>query len=372
MSNQTNPLPAFNHAETVGSFLLPDEIKQARADHDAGAVSSDMLKAVEDECISSLVKKQIEVSLPTVTDGEFRRRYWHRDFFWDLIGIEKQSITEGHVFQPVETMTDLIQISAPVRFNPQHKFFDHFIFLQSEAGGYPVRQSIPAPSQLLETLSRPEMNTRSVYSSREELVEDISRAYNETILHFYHLGCRHIQLDDVTWGRFCDPVSYNQLMQGGMDADRMMAESLEVNNLALSVLPDDLEVSTHICRGNHHSAWQPAGDYGIIAPVLFAHENVDKFLVEFDINMRNDFSPLRYIPEGKRVVLGLLATHSPQLEDPEQIADSVRQAGAFIDHEMISISPRCGFHAEDMSTLTERDQWEKISLLQSVAASLWR
>lgn len=363
---------ASSHAEIVGSFILPERIKEARAQHASGIIDSQQLRTIEDECVSGLVSRQKAAGLNVITDGEYRRRHWANDFFYGLDGIEKVTITEGHLYQPQEVMCDLALLSGKVRYNRNHPFFSHFEFVSRLAGDWRVKQTLPSPSQLFMTLKSHNGNILHYYGSDNDLIHDIVGVYVMTIRRFYELGCRHIQLDDNCWGRFCDPDSLNRLIVDGEDVSAVIEKLVGINNMVIDALPDDMFVAAHICRGNHHSPWIPAGDYRFIAPALFGGLHADRFLIEFDITLNNDFSPLRYIPADTEVVLGLLASHYPQMESMSILAGSIAEASRYVDIDRLGVSPRCGFHSDETLALTEQSQWDKVELLLDVACALWK
>lgn len=363
---------ALSHAEIIGSFLLPERLKEARAQHASGNIDSQQLRIIEDECVTGLVQQQKAAGLTVITDGEYRRSHWANDFFYGLEGIEKVTITEGHLYQPQEVMCDLALLSGKVRYNPRHPFFSHFEFVSRIAGDCRVKQTVPAPSQLFMTLKSHNGNILHYYGSDDDLIHDIVDAYVMTLNRFYELGCRHIQFDDNCWGRFCDPDSLDRLIVDGEDVTAVVGRLVDINNRVIDALPGDMFVACHICRGNHHTAWSPAGDYEFVAPALFAGLHVDRLLVEFDITLDNNFAPLRYVPAGTEVVLGLLASHYPQMESPQMLAESIAEASKYVDCDKLGISPRCGFHSDEALALTWQSQWDKIRLLLDVAGALWK
>lgn len=363
-------------ADIVGSFLRPAVLKDARVKFEDGKITSEDLKIIEDECIRELVQKEVAAGLQTVTDGEFRRSYWHLDFFWGFLGVEHNVLPHGYFFHDEETRADSVRLTDRVRFNPHHPHLEHFRFLHSIAPeGTTPRQDIPAPAQFYAELFRDtnaEAVARIYGSDTDALVEDIATAYRQTILAFYDLGCRHLKLDDCTWGMLCDREFWNKMAGSGYDADVLQRTYLTVNNKAIENLPADLTITTHVCRGNYHSTYATSGDYEPVAANLFGKENVEAYYLEFDDERSGDFNPLRYLSEGKKVVLGLITTKRPQLEDREQIIQRIREATKFVPLERLCLSPQCGFAStEEGNILTEEEQWRKIALVQEIAKEVW-
>lgn len=365
---------AAHHFEIVGSFLRPEELKKAREAFATGEITADDLKVVEDQAIEQLVKKQKEVGLKTISDGEFRRSYWHLDFFWGFNGIEHNVMDQGYLFHGEETRADSARLSGKISFNPQYPVFDEYRFLVKISDGTPIRQSIPAPAQLYAELVRGtnEEKIDVFYPNREELYQDIAKAYNETIKELYNLGCRDIKLDDCTWGMLVDKNFWKTMTNGEYDTQAIQEFYLRLNNDAIANLPDDLHITTHICRGNYHSTWATSGGYEPVGRTLLGHEDVEAFFLEFDDERSGNFEPLRFVPEDKQVVLGLVTSKDGKLEDKATIIERIKEASNYVPLERLSLSPQCGFAStEEGNILTEKDQWEKIRLIIEVANDVW-
>ena len=322
--------------DIVGSFLRPDVLKQARADFNAGIIDAAQLKTVEDVAIRDLVAKQKAAGLKVVTDGEFRRSYWHLDFMWGLQGIERRTSREGYMFHDEETTADTAVVTGPIS-GEKHPFVEHFKFVQALAGdGHVARQTIPAPIQTFSevTLDRcdgQQESLRSVYATDEELADAIAAAYRQVI----ELG-------------------------------------VALNNAAIEGAPEDLVINTHVCRGNYHSTYAFEGGYDPVAPYLFAHENVNAFYLEFDTPRAGGFEPLAHVAEGKKVVLGLITSKQPGLEDKEVVKARIKEASKYVPLENLYLSPQCGFASCEIGNkLTEEEQWAKIALIQEIAAEVW-
>ncbi|WBL25344.1 5-methyltetrahydropteroyltriglutamate--homocysteine S-methyltransferase [Zunongwangia sp. HGR-M22] len=364
-----------NKSDVVGSFLRPETLKKAREQFAKNEVSASELKKIEDEEIAKLIEKQKQSGLNAITDGEFRRSYWHLDFFWGLDGIEHFLKDRGYLFQGEETRKDSARLSGKIKFNPNHPVFDSFLFLKEHVGEEHVaRQSIPAPAQLYAELVRGdnEEYVKKYYSDQEELFKDIAEAYQQTILKLYDLGCRDLKFDDCTWAMLCDADFWKTMAGEGFDRNDLKETYLKLNNSALENLPEDLHLSTHVCRGNYHSTWAASGGYEPVADTLFAKEAVENFYLEFDDDRSGDFEPLRFVPKDKKVVLGLLTSKNATLENKQVIIDRIKEATQYVDLERLSLSPQCGFAStEEGNILTEEDQWKKIELINEISQEVW-
>lgn len=363
------------HFDIVGSFLRPQELKDARQAFTEGRITKDQLTAVEDSLITELIKKQKAAGLPVITDGEFRRAYWHLDFMWGFNGIEETELEHGYRFSTQETTPGSIKLVGKITGH-NHPFVEHFKFVKQFEDEHTVaRQTIPAPSQLLAELFRGDNGeiTRSIYPTNEELFEDIGAAYRQVIRDLYDAGCRNIQFDDCTWGMCCDHDYWT-----GRQKDKTVtvegetAKYLYLNNLALENHPHDLVITTHVCRGNYNSDWAASGGYEPIAPILFGKENVDAYYLEFDDDRSGGFEPLKEVSPHKKVVLGLITSKRPQLEDKEVIKARIKEASQYIPLERLCLSPQCGFASCEIGNqLTEEDQWAKLALVKEIAEEVW-
>lgn len=363
--------------DIVGSFLRPDVLKQARADFNAGIIDAAQLKTVEDVAIRDLVAKQKAAGLKVVTDGEFRRSYWHLDFMWGLQGIERRTSREGYMFHDEETTADTAVVTGPIS-GEKHPFVEHFKFVQALAGdGHVARQTIPAPIQTFSevTLDRcdgQQESLRGVYATDEELADAIAAAYRQVIADLYAAGCRNIQFDDCTWGIYCDTDFVAKTGMQAVDIQKVSELGVALNNAAIEGAPEDLVINTHVCRGNYHSTYAFEGGYDPVAPYLFAHENVDAFYLEFDTPRAGGFEPLAHVAEGKKVVLGLITSKQPGLEDKEVVKARIKEASRYVPLENLYLSPQCGFASCEIGNkLTEEEQWAKIALIQEIAAEVW-
>lgn len=358
----------------VGSFLRPAALKAAREDFKAGRIDQAGLTAVENECITDLVKKQKDAGYHVITDGEFRRSYWHLDFMWGFQGVKEIELEHGYFFHGEETTPGSIAITGPIR-GENHPFVKHFQFVkQFEDENTVAKQTLPAPAQMLAELFRGTNsdNTNFFYPDHEKLIQDIAAAYRTVLRELYEAGCRNVQFDDCTWGMFCDSEYWAKRQSGSVSWEEEAAKYLRINQLALEGKPADLTVATHVCRGNYHSTWAASGGYAPIAPFLFSKEPVDAFYLEFDDDRSGNFEPLKYVPENAKVVLGLITTKSPVLEDKDAVIARIHEATKYIPLERLSLSPQCGFASCEIGNkLTEDQQWAKLALVKDIAETVW-
>lgn len=364
-------------ADVVGSFLRPDVLKQARADFAAGVIDAGALRAVEDEAIRDLVAKQKAAGLHVITDGEFRRSYWHLDFMWGLQGIERRTSRTGYQFHDEETTADTAVVTGKIS-GKSHPFVEHFKFVKAlEEKGQVARQTIPAPAQtysevILDRCDGQQVSLRAVYPTDEELIADIAAAYRTVLADLYAAGCRNVQFDDCTWGIYCDRDFVAKTGMSPVDIKKVSELGVAINNAALEGKPADLVVNTHVCRGNYHSTYAFEGGYDPVAPYLFANEDVNAFYLEFDTPRAGGFEPLAHVAAGKKVVLGLVTSKQPGLEDEELLLRRINEAAQYVPLEDLCLSPQCGFAScECGNKLTEEEQWAKVALVQRVAKRVW-
>lgn len=294
---------------------------------------------------------------------------------WGLQGVEHIELPHGYFFHGEETTKGSCALTGKIS-GENHPFVEHFKYVkQFETNGITARQTIPAPAQFYAELFRSESNTQNTlkfYPDRNTLIYDIAQAYRTVIRELYNAGCRNIQFDDCTWGMVCDKRFWETMTGSGYDLNVLKETYLRVNNLALEDRPAGLVINTHVCRGNYHSTWASEGAYDAVAETLFARENVDGFYLEFDDERSGGFTPLRFVPKGKKVVLGLITTKSPTLEDASQIIDRINEASQYVPLEDLCLSPQCGFASCEIGNkLTEEEQWAKIALVKQIAKQVW-
>lgn len=367
-----------NHApfkfDIVGSFLRPDYLKEAREQLKKGDITEEQLRKVEDQAIQELIDKQKKAGLPVITDGEFRRSWWHLDFMWGLQGVEKLEVTQGYTFHDEVTRGESAGLCGKIS-GENHPFIEHFKYVKLfEDSSVLARQTIPAPAQFLAELERGDNleKTRAWYPDEEELLQDIAAAYRQVIKDLYDAGCRNVQFDDCTWGMFCDTKYWEARQKGETSIEDLAARYVRVNNLAIEGHPEDLTITTHVCRGNYHSTWASAGGYAPIAPYLFDQENVSAYYLEFDDERSGDFEPLKYVSSNKQVVLGLVTTKKPELEAKDAVIRRIREASQYVPLERLCLSPQCGFAStEEGNKLTEEEEWNKLRLIKEISEEVW-
>lgn len=378
MSIQTKPqkrtVTPFRY-DIVGSFLRPQALKEARLKFKNGEITAEQLKEVENDEIVKLVQKQKEVGLQAVTDGEFRRSWWHLDFFWGLDGVERTIIDQGYQFNGAESRPETARLTGKISYS-DHPFVSHYEFLKDAAGEDVVaRQSIPAAAQFLFELDRAENkeSTNELYPNREELISDIAKAYKASILAFYAAGCRSIQIDDCTWGALCDEQFIAFMNQIGVNVAEYASELAKLNEEVVTGLPEDLVVTTHVCRGNYVSTYAGVGGgYEPIAQTLLNINNYSGYYLEFDTERAGDFKPLRFLKDNQQVVLGLFSSKFGELESKEDILKRIEEAKQYVDLNRICLSPQCGFAStEEGNHLTEEQQWRKLAYIKEIAEEIW-
>lgn len=370
MSNLKTP---FRY-DFVGSFLRPEKLKDAKQRYADGAISKAELDAVIDDCIREVVSRQKAAGYHVITDGEFRRTYWHLDFMWGFEGVGHEQTGSGVWFDAELAALEDTFLTGKIRA-VAHPFVEYFKFLkQFEDENTIAKYTIPAPAQMFQQMIVP-VNyeaTRKLYPTNEELIHDIGIAYQEVIRQFYDAGCRNLQLDDCTWGAVVGAAAKQRYKAAGIDIETIKAELLEVNNLALAQKPDDMVISSHICRGNYHSTFFTSGPYDSVADYVFAKENVDALYLEYDDERSGGFAPLAKVSADKKVVLGLITTKTPQLEDKATVIARIREAARYIPLDRLYLSPQCGFASCEIGNkLTEEEQWAKLALVKEIAKEVW-
>ncbi|RPE03546.1 5-methyltetrahydropteroyltriglutamate--homocysteine S-methyltransferase [Candidatus Pantoea deserta] len=358
-------------ADTVGSFLRPAAIKQAREQYAAGQIDKAQLTRIEDEAIREVVSNQIANGLQVVTDGEFRRAWWHFDFFGGLDGVELFEADQGIQFNGVQTKAHGVRVVGKLGFS-DHPMLAHFRFLQSIAGDAVPKMTIPSPSVLHFRGGRKVIDEK-VYPDLADYFDDLAATYKTAIKAFYDAGCRYLQLDDTVWAYLCSEDQKRQIRERGDDPEELARTYARVLNKALEGKPADLTVGLHVCRGNFRSTWISEGGYEPVAEILFGGVNIDAFFLEYDNERSGGFEPLRFIKPGhQKVVLGLVTTKNGELEDPAQVKARLQEAAKFVSLDQICLSPQCGFAStEEGNSLTEEQQWAKIRLVVDIAGQVW-
>lgn len=354
----------------VGSLLRPEKLKTARADFAEGRIGRDELKAVEDDCIRDAVKKQEEVGLKSVTDGEFRRSWWHFDFLGMLDGVDLVQGGSGIQFQGVTTKQETLKVTGKVGFG-DHPMLEHFKFLKSVTNVTP-KMTIPSPSVLHFRGGRDAIS-KDVYPDMDAFFADTAEAYAQAVKAFYDAGCRYLQFDDTVWAYLCSEAEKQKVRERGEDADALEGIYRDMIKHALKAKPADMHMTTHVCRGNFRSTWISEGGYEPVAETLLADIPYDGYFLEYDTERAGGFEPLRFLPKGdKRVVLGLVTSKSGDLESKEAIETRIEEAARFAPLDQFCLSPQCGFAStEEGNILTEEAQWDKLRLIVEIAKETW-
>ena len=367
-------VPPFR-ADHVGSLLRPAALLEARAAAAEGRLPAAELREQEDDAVREVVRLQAEAGLSSVTDGELRRASWHMDFIYRLGGVSKADHTmqvhfeneQGSIdFAPAATVVDgRIRLQEPI-------FAEDFAFLQETAGaGVTPKLTIPSPSMVHYRGGRAAIS-KDVYPDLEQFWDDLAQAYREQIAALAAQGCTYLQLDDTSLAYLNDPRQRELVRSQGDDGDKQHQRNLAEINAALQGRPQGLHVTTHMCRGNFRSSWAAEGGYDYVAEALFSSLEVDGFFLEFDDARSGGFEPLRFVPPGKVVVLGLVTTKRPQLESKDDLKRRIDQAAQYVPLEQLALSPQCGFSStSEGNSLTVADQQAKLRLIVETAAEVW-
>lgn len=374
MSQTTNLITAPQRADHVGSYLRPAALKQARQQYARHEITAAQLLTVQHQEIEKLVRRQKEAGLHIISDGEYNRAYWHLDFMWGFEGVGHRSGGRGVPFHGETAALDDTFLTGRIQSRP-HPFIDDFCFLkQFEDEHTRAKLTIPAPAQFFQQFLLPQNydDTRRIYPTNQQLIDDVAEAYRDFIRQFYQAGGRILQLDDCTWGAVVGDAAEQRYQSWGVSLDTVKEQLLEVNNKALEGRPDGLTVTTHICRGNYHSTYFTSGSYDSVADYVFARENVDALYLEYDDERSGSFEALTKVSADKKVVLGLITTKRAALEDRNAIISRIREASQYIPLDRLHLSPQCGFASCEIGNkLTEDEQWAKIALVQNIAREVW-
>ena len=358
----------------VGSFLRTEELKKATTQYNENKITKEVYDNIVNEEIAKLVAKQKELGYHVITDGEFRRTYWHLDFMWGFEGVAHEQTGSGVQFDGELASLEDTYLVGKIKAK-KHPFVEDFKYLkQFEDENTIAKYTIPAPAQMFQQMIVPTNieTTRKYYATNEELIQDLGVAYQDVIKQFYEAGCRNLQLDDCTWGAIVGDAAKQRYKALGIDLEDVKKQLLTVNNLALEGRPEDMVITSHICRGNYHSTFFTSGPYDTVADYVFAKENVDALFLEYDDERSGGFAPLKKVSEDKKVVLGLITTKKPDLEDKEKVINRIRQAAKYIPLERLCLSPQCGFASCAIGNkLTEEEQWAKLKLVKEIAEEVW-
>lgn len=360
--------PPFR-ADHVGSLLRPAALKEARARYAAGEIGRDALAAVEDREIERMVRKQEELGLRAVTDGELRRSWWHLDFLWGLDGVGKHVLDAGVAFSGGPTRREGVRVDGRIGFSG-HPHVGHFEYLRAHTRAVP-KVTIPAPSAIYGRPVKPPIDAR-VYPRLDELFDDLGNAYRAAVRAFAAAGCRYLQLDEVFIAMLCDPKYRAQMVERGDDPAKLAHVYARLINVAIADAPPEMTVTMHLCRGNFQSTFMGAGGYEAVQEVLFNEIGVHGYFMEYDDERSGGFEPLRLLPKGKRVALGLVTTKRGALETTDELKRRIAAAARHADLEQLCLAPQCGFAStEEGNLLTEDEQWAKLERIVEVARDVW-
>jgi len=372
MAQRTKPPFRADH---VGSLLRPQRLLAAREDHTAGRIDDSELRALEDDAIRQVVRDQESVGLRSVTDGEFRRASWHMDFIYQLGGVTKVTDStlkvQFHNEQgEIEFTPPSLHVDAPIGLQ-QTIFGDAFAFLKDTVTSAVPKLTIPSPSMVHYRGGRASID-ESVYPDMDRFWEDLTAAYAEEVRRLGDLGCTYLQFDDTSLAYLNDPEQRRHVAEIGGDPDHQHETYIANINRALASKPDGVTVTTHMCRGNFRSSWVASGGYDFVAEALFDQLEVDGFFMEWDDERSGGFAPLRFVPPGKVVVLGLVTTKRPELESKDTLKRRIEDAARHVDLDQLCLSPQCGFSStSEGNELTRDDQLTKLALIVETAEEVW-
>jgi methionine synthase II (cobalamin-independent) len=365
--------PPFR-ADHVGSLLRPPHLLQARDDFSQGRIGADELRAIEDDAIREAVRMQKEVGLQSATDGEFRRESWHMDFIYQLDGITKEA---GHIAVKFFNEQGTVEFT-PAALHVEGKlgvsktiFGDDFAFLQKTVSTAVPKLTIPSPSMVHYRGGKAAVDP-AVYRDLDAFWADLTAAYREQVRRLGELGCTYLQFDDTSLAYMNDPHQRQYVASIGGDPERQHVEYIHHINEALSGRPEGMSVTTHMCRGNFRSSWAAEGGYEFVAEALFNELEVDGFFMEWDDERSGGFEPLRLLPKGKQVVLGLVTTKRGELETKDEVRRRIEEAARYAPIEQLCLSPQCGFSSTvEGNELSQEQQWAKLRLIVEVAKEVW-
>jgi 5-methyltetrahydropteroyltriglutamate--homocysteine methyltransferase len=367
------PPPPYR-ADVVGSFLRPDAVKAARKAHfEDKTMSAAELKAVEDKAIVDVIRMQEEVGLKAVTDGEFRRAFWHFDFMGMLDGLDTIERAGGGVqFHGTQTKATVPVINGPLGFPDDHPMLEHFKFVAANTAVTP-KISIPGPSAVHFRVGRDDIHVKQYLDDQEAYFAAIAATYKKAVAAFYAAGCRYLQMDDIFFAYLCDPKIREQKKADGIDPDWLIGRYAKMMNDAIVDRPKDMLIGMHMCRGNFKSTWVAEGAYDPAADAIFNQTDVDIYFMEYDTDRAGGLEPLAKLPKGKKRVLpGFITTKTPELEKLDDLKRKFELASQYADINQLGIAPQCGFAStEEGNQLSEDDQRRKLELLVETAEAIW-
>ncbi len=357
-------------AEHVGSFLRPAELKEARAKHERGELSDAGLKAVEDKAIEDVIRRQEAAGMQSITDGEFRRAFWHYDFLQALVGVETYMADQGIQFKGAALKPIMLRVKSKLDF-VDHPMVEHFRFVKAHTRRQ-AKMTIPSPTALHFRFGRTAV-PESVYPTMDDFYRDLGAAYAKAVKHFSNAGCDYLQLDEVYLAYLCDPEQREGLKQRGEDPETLPDTYADLINASIAQAPKDMLIGMHLCRGNFRSTFVASGGYEPVAEILFNQINVHAYFMEFDTVRSGGFEPLRFLPKGKKIaVVGVITSKSGTLESKDLVKRRIDEAAKFAPLEQLALSPQCGFAStEEGNVLTEEQQWAKMREVVEVAEEIW-
>jgi len=361
--------PPFR-ADHVGSLLRPAALLEARARAARGEISAEALKAIEDREIEKIIKRQEEIGLKSITDGEFRRASWQHDFLSRLPNVEAYEGERKIKFQGPQPRPILLRVVGKLGAFDGHPMIEHFKFVKAHTKAT-AKMTIPSPSSVHFRYGREGVPER-IYPNMEDFYRDLGQTYRKAVRAFADAGCRYLQLDEVNLAYLCDPKLREQIRARGDDPDVLPRAYAGMINAAISEIPADMTVTMHLCRGNFRSTFVASGGYEPIAELLFNAINVHGYFLEYDSERAGDFAPLRFAPKGKMVVLGLVTSKNGKLEAKDFIKRRIDETTKYIPLDQLCLSPQCGFSSnEEGNLLSEDEQWAKLALIVEIAEEIW-
>jgi 5-methyltetrahydropteroyltriglutamate--homocysteine methyltransferase len=366
MSRATPPF----RADHVGSLLRTTPLKEARARREKGEIAADELKAVEDREIAAIIRKQENIGLQAVTDGEFRRAFWNYDFLGALSGVEAYLGERKITFQGINPKPMMLRVTGKLGTFSGHLMLEHFSFVKAHARVVP-KMTIPSPSSLHFRYGRDAV-PESIYPDMSDFYRDLGQTYRLAVRAFADSGCRYLQLDEVNFAYLCDQNLRKQVANRGDDPGKLPSIYAGMINASISDIPPDMTVAMHLCRGNFQSTFVASGGYEPVAEVLFNTINVHGYFMEYDSDRAGGFEPLRFVPKGKTVVLGLVTSKSGRLESKDDLKRRIDEAAKHVPLEQLCLSPQCGFAStEEGNILAEEEQWAKLRMIIELADEIW-
>jgi 5-methyltetrahydropteroyltriglutamate--homocysteine methyltransferase len=366
--------PPFR-ADHVGSLLRPAALKQARARRERGEITAEELTTIEDREIAAVIRKQEEAGLRSVTDGEFRRAFWNYDFLGQLDGVEAYLGERKIKFQGPQPKPMMLRVIGKLGGYRAHPMIEHFKFVAAHAKATTnkatPKMTVPSPSSLHFRYGRDAVPVE-IYPDMNDFYRDLGEGYRKALRAFSDAGCRYLQLDEVNFTYLCDPKLRAFVANRGEDPETLPHVYARMINAALSDVAPDVTKAMHLCRGNFQSTFVASGGYEPVAEILFNEINIDAYFMEYDSDRAGGFAPLRFVPKGKMVVLGLVTSKSGTLESKDELKRRIDQAARFIDLDQLCLSPQCGFAStEEGNILAEDEQWAKLRRIVEVADEVW-